>query len=342
MNKTTSQWAFDYLRNRTERMADWLYLTSSSWFVLPMIARIQDSSSIFSIKPLSIKPSTMSIGSNKPVKKGQHRSKKTRCDAMEIRTKSDVVEYRNVPQMNRRVSSVSASSQPELMDEPIYPSVSHSLPRLYEKNKLMASPEPVQSSSIILPQPALRRVDSKEWIKDYKNKKERIDKINFNNIFGGRGDAENNEIPSLPPLNSTHEHTGSPSASPRYVPEVHHSMPPSPSSASTSTASTLHSVTELTSQDVICGRGGKANSHEGNISFRAEALKLRSWYESSSKSEKFTISNLLVDFVKERGGRFLKRDSEHPGRWLECDGNDVRKKASQALREGKLKDLSKG
>ena len=45
-----------------------------------------------------------------------------------------------------------------------------------------------------------------------------------------------------------------------------------------------------------------------------------------------------MDFVEERGGRFLKRDAENPGGWLECDGNDVRKKASQALREGKLKD----
>jgi len=42
-----------------------------------------------------------------------------------------------------------------------------------------------------------------------------------------------------------------------------------------------------------------------------------------------------VDFVREKGGRFLKRDAERPGNWLEADGNDVRKKASQALREGR-------
>lgn len=89
--------------------------------------------------------------------------------------------------------------------------------------------------------------------------------------------------------------------------------------------------------DVICGRGGKANTHPGNVSFREEAKKLRTWYESSSKSEKFTISAFLVDVVRERGGRFLKKDSEVKGGWLEADSDDVRKKASQALREGRCR-----
>ena len=57
--------------------------------------------------------------------------------------------------------------------------------------------------------------------------------------------------------------------------------------------------------------------------------------KSSSKSEKFTISAMLVDIVRERGGRFLKRDDKQAGHWLEADANDVRKKASQALREGR-------
>jgi hypothetical protein len=76
------------------------------------------------------------------------------------------------------------------------------------------------------------------------------------------------------------------------------------------------------------------------VNFREEARKLRGWYESSSKSEKFTISSFLVDVVRERGGRFLKRDGSARGRgggWLEADGDDVRKKASQALREGRCR-----
>lgn len=291
-------------------MALYLY-SKSSWLVLPLMAHVQETLDL-NVNPMSvraaaasIKPPILSIGNT------------AQCDAR--RRNSEYVNRRMAPPSSDAVGSCS-TPQPDLVDEPIYPSVPSAFPRLYGKNS--PTPDLVPSQDA----PTLRRVDSKEWIKDFKTKKERIDKINFHNIFGGIGDAHNNEIPSLPPLNSE-------VSSPLYSPS--NDVPSSPSS--TSSNSTL-STTELTPNDVICGRGGKANSHPGNISFRSEALKLRSWYESSSKSEKYTISNMLVDFVKERGGRFLKRDAENPGGWLECDGNDVRKKASQALREGKLKD----
>ena len=290
---------------------------------MPMIAHMQET--MFRIKPMSIKASnikasTMNIGSNRAM-----------CDAMERRQTRRAAEYHNV---HRRISTTGlpdrteSGTQPDLVEGPIYPNVTSAFPRLYGKHS--PSVDIVPSTDISLQQEAatLRRVNSKEWIKDFKNKKERIDKINFNNIFGGMVDAHNNEIPILPPLNTESV------SSPRYSSSVHN-VPLSPVS-STSSHSTPCTA-DLTPNDVICGRGGKANSHPGNISFRSEALKLRSWYESSSKSEKYTISNMLVDYVKERGGRFLKRDAENPGQWLECDGNDVRKKASQALREGKLK-----
>jgi hypothetical protein len=204
-------------------------------------------------------------------------------------------------------------------------------------------------------QPNLVRRNSKEWVPQYK--KERIDKINYNNVFGSLSEPSNNDIPTLPP--PPREELGlaattSPHGSPKFS-----LIPDSPSSSSTiaATADTVESMTlspepvlsnakaapiantskidGLAPGDVICGRGGKANTHPGNISFREEAKKLRSWYESSSKSEKFTISSFLVDVVRERGGRFLKRDPDSPGKWLEADSNDVRKKASQALREGR-------
>jgi hypothetical protein len=329
--QTNSQWAFDTIKSRTENMALYLY-GKSSWLLLPVIARIQETM-MLNARPMNIKASSMNIKA--PTLGIGNNSAK--CDAMERRKTREMSEYH----MNRQIVSSSpatpetyvgncSSPQPHLVEEPIHPSVPSAFPRLYGKNSPCANQVP--SSDIIAPiqeAPTLRRVDSKEWIKDFKNKKERIDKINFHNIFGGIGDAHNNEIPSLPPLNTD-------IASPRYSPL---NVPSSPSS--TSSHSTL-CATDLTPNDVICGRGGKANSHPGNISFRSEALKLRSWYESSSKSEKYTISNMLVDFVKERGGRFLKRDGENPGRWLECDGNDVRKKASQALREGKFKDSRDG
>lgn len=196
--------------------------------------------------------------------------------------------------------------------------------------------------------PPLRRVNSKEWARQYKG--ERIDKINFNNVFGPL-DALNNEIPVLPDPNQQ------PHQQDNVVPEKIESSSSlsellySPSSSSSMEGTSVESVDALTlspstvklseiasgpaPMDVICGRGGKANTHPGNISFREEAKKLRNWYESSSKSEKFTISAMLVDLVRERGGRFLKRDDKQAGVWLEADANDVRKKASQALREGR-------
>lgn len=193
-------------------------------------------------------------------------------------------------------------------------------------------------------QPPVRRRNSKEWVLQYK--KERIDKINYNNVFGGMSDSSNNDIPTLPPLRSAVEDRMMPLS--ECSNSTHNIMDIiSPTSSKTDGAVSLRLsnlyensisgevVKGPLPNDVICGRGGKANTHPGNVSFREEAKKLRSWYESSSKSEKFTISSFLVDIVRERGGRFLKRNPDHAGRWIEADNSDVRKKASQSLREGR-------
>lgn len=292
-----------------------------------------------SIKPSTI-TSTMSIGRS---------SKRTRCDNQR---NSNSTTINNMGAEARRISNVSSTaavpSSTEPVDDTVYPSVAQSLPWLYgkesetsvsRKTTTMKQHQQLQQSH------TLKRVNSKEWVREYK--KERIDKINFNNVFGGVGDEAYNEIPALPPMNKVFSPDTHSKENRANVSRNHLSSPVSTSTASDS--GSVHPMSPLSTAsmgtgpspaDVICGRGGKANSHPGNNAFRAEALKLRSWYESSSKSEKFTISNMLVDFVRERGGRFLKRDKAQPGNWLEADGNDVRKKASQALREGKLKDVT--
>lgn len=88
---------------------------------------------------------------------------------------------------------------------------------------------------------------------------------------------------------------------------------------------------EPTDNDVLFGRGGFTNNRPGNIHFRQEALRLRPWYERSTKEEKYEISNLLLESVKSIGGRFLEKGSD--GLWHEVIGNGARRKASQALRE---------
>ena len=88
---------------------------------------------------------------------------------------------------------------------------------------------------------------------------------------------------------------------------------------------------EPTENDVLFGRGGYINIHPGNVRFRTKAFELRTWYEASTKEEKYNISKMLIESVKGEGHRFLEKTSD--GLWHEVSGNGVRKKASQALRE---------
>ena len=64
--------------------------------------------------------------------------------------------------------------------------------------------------------------------------------------------------------------------------------------------------------------------------FRDEARRLKDWYESSSKSEKYAVSAFLVDFVRKNGGRFLVRsDGNGKGEWEEVDPDDARRKSGR-------------
>lgn len=55
-------------------------------------------------------------------------------------------------------------------------------------------------------------------------------------------------------------------------------------------------------------------------------------YEAcDSKEEKYKVSVVLVDCMKAENRRFLQIELD--GQWYEVVGNNVRKKASQQLRE---------
>jgi hypothetical protein len=87
-----------------------------------------------------------------------------------------------------------------------------------------------------------------------------------------------------------------------------------------------------TKNDILLGRGGHSNNNPGNKYFREKALELRPVYEACvSKEEKYRISEDLVKCMKVENRRFLQKNSD--GQWYEVIGNDVRKKASQVLRE---------
>jgi len=86
-----------------------------------------------------------------------------------------------------------------------------------------------------------------------------------------------------------------------------------------------------TDDDVLFGRGGHTNKHPGNITFRKKAHELRREYERSSKDEKYHISQKLVKSVIDERGRFLEKGKDE--KWHPVKGDGMRIKASQALRE---------
>jgi hypothetical protein len=88
--------------------------------------------------------------------------------------------------------------------------------------------------------------------------------------------------------------------------------------------------------DVLSGRGGRINSHPGNVKFRELVNKHKHQYLSreTKKLEKVKVADLIVQTIRKMDppGRFLKEDSNSKG-WVEIGDEKARKKAGQAMRE---------
>lgn len=84
-----------------------------------------------------------------------------------------------------------------------------------------------------------------------------------------------------------------------------------------------------TKDDVLCGRGGHANTHPGNICIRKKALELLPEYNISSHKYKKHITVRLVNTVTESKHRFLKKGQD--GEWYRV--LNPMKKASQLFRD---------
>lgn len=84
--------------------------------------------------------------------------------------------------------------------------------------------------------------------------------------------------------------------------------------------------------DVLSGRGGGTNQHEGNCYFRSLVNRNRERYLRAKKNDKPFISLSIVRSVRERNGRFLKK-IEKTGLWVEIGDDLAREKTSQALRQ---------
>jgi len=66
-------------------------------------------------------------------------------------------------------------------------------------------------------------------------------------------------------------------------------------------------VYEIRDADVLCGRGAPSHHHNGNRLFRSLVSQYQSSYLAARRINKPEIATHIVDSVRARGGRFLKR-----------------------------------
>jgi hypothetical protein len=143
---------------------------------------------------------------------------------------------------------------------------------------------------------------------------------------------------------SYYQHPHPPAFNQAHHPETHdpslQSSPPDVVYLQRDRSSSPGLVFEIKGTDVLCGRGAPTNWHEGNQYFRQLVNKHQAAYLAAKRVEKPEIAILIVQLVKERGGRFLKR-TKRPGLgpsghfgWQEIDEHRAYEKVCQALREG--------
>ena len=87
--------------------------------------------------------------------------------------------------------------------------------------------------------------------------------------------------------------------------------------------------------DVLCGRGGAAQRHGGNLHYRTLVNSNKPYYCTCPKPEKLRISKSIVAAVRESNGRFLERALD--GLYYDIGDKKAVEKTSQALREGQPK-----
>lgn len=90
-------------------------------------------------------------------------------------------------------------------------------------------------------------------------------------------------------------------------------------------------LSETKDADVLSGRGGGTNLHPGNRYFRQLIVSHSSSYDKATKSKKPLVARDVVQQIRRRGGRFLRKDSTD-GLFYEIGDDLAREKASQAFR----------
>lgn len=109
--------------------------------------------------------------------------------------------------------------------------------------------------------------------------------------------------PPLPPLPPPIQRSRTP---PPHVIYVH---PSSPSNIPKNSLEPQEAeyIYEVRENDVLCGRGAPSQYQAGNKFFRDIVERFQSSYIAARRIDKPEIATHIVDMVRERGGRFLKR-----------------------------------
>eukprot|EP00980_Cylindrotheca_fusiformis_P007926 scaffold1697_cov120-Cylindrotheca_fusiformis.AAC.8 len=94
----------------------------------------------------------------------------------------------------------------------------------------------------------------------------------------------------------------------------------------------------LRDSDIVCGRGAPSSCQQGNQLFKDLVEEFQTSYLCSKRTEKPKIAMFVMDEVRRRGGRFVRRvKTTTNGRsfgWEELEDKRSYEKVCQALREG--------
>jgi hypothetical protein len=97
----------------------------------------------------------------------------------------------------------------------------------------------------------------------------------------------------------------------------------------------MNDVGALQSLDIVCGRGAPKNFHYGNQVFLELVKQYQTKYFCAKRSDKSVIALKLLDIIKARGGRFVRRQKA-AGRfcWEPISDKSAYERVCQALRDG--------
>ena len=101
--------------------------------------------------------------------------------------------------------------------------------------------------------------------------------------------------------------------------------------------SKVGTITDPNKNDVLCGRGGRINSHVGNVQFRSIIQSKKSKYlvQNTPAGKTPIVAGIVNNTIRAQNpaGCFLQLD-KNTGLWFEIGDAQAYTKTGQGLREG--------